>query len=440
MSPVHRVDPDDPRFLEPQVVVGALTVNTDDMLAARSVLADLSTGIGGVWRTLEHARHAAEAMSAERPVTAASVMAFIDQADAQSRAVIATLNDMRQAMESSAEYYAAADSEACSRGVGASSARGLAGAVGKLSGFATRGNYGVVVVDEAGNRAFTANQWGAAQPQDHTAERVAATAAALGGASHEYDVPDGARPSADVLRSLDGISRDEDAGRVVIEEHVSIVDGEEVRSWTVVLQGTQNWDPVSRNPQDLQTNLQAVGGLASEQLDAVKTAMEMAGIGQGEPVELVGHSQGGIIAAQLACDAAFASKYAITNVTTAGSPIAGYAPRGTPVLALENDRDIVPGLDLSPNQLTENVTTATYHDATYDRQLGIERSSAHDASGYGDQLEYSLNNGESAQGPIASYEERRNRALGLNDTTRTTVHSYATRRVFEPPKEVPPIL
>ncbi|WP_034475914.1 hypothetical protein [Schaalia georgiae] len=440
MSPVHRVDPDDPRFLEPQVVVGALTVNTDDMLAARSVLADLSTGIGGVWRTLEHARHAAEAMSAERPATAASVMAFIDQADAQSRAVIATLNDMRQAMESSAEYYAAADSEACSRGVGASSARGLAGAVGKLSGFATRGNYGVVVVDEAGNRAFTANQWGAAQPQDHTAERVAATAAALGGASHEYDVPDGARPSADVLRSLDGISRDEDAGRVVIEEHVSIVDGEEVRSWTVVLQGTQNWDPVSRNPQDLQTNLQAVGGLASEQLDAVKTAMEMAGIGQGEPVELVGHSQGGIIAAQLACDAAFASKYAITNVTTAGSPIAGYAPRGTPVLALENDRDIVPGLDLSPNQLTENVTTATYHDAAYDRQLGIERSSAHDASGYGDQLEYSLNNGESAQGPIASYEERRNRALGLNDTTRTTVHSYATRRVFEPPKEVPPIL
>lgn len=440
MSPVHRVDPDDPRFLEPQVVVGALTVNTDDMLAARSVLADLSTGIGGVWRTLEHARHAAEAMSAERPATAASVMAFIDQADAQSRAVIATLNDMRQAMESSAEYYAAADSEACSRGVGASSARGLAGAVGKLSGFATRGNYGVVVVDEAGNRAFTANQWGSAQPQDHTAERVAATAAALGGASHEYDVPEGARPSADVLRSLDGISRDEDAGRVVIEEHVSIVDGEEVRSWTVVLQGTQNWDPVSRNPQDLQTNLQAVGGLASEQLDAVKTAMEMAGIGQGEPVELVGHSQGGIIAAQLACDAAFASKYAITNVTTAGSPIAGYAPRGTPVLALENDRDIVPGLDLSPNQLTENMTTATYHDAAYDRQLGIERSSAHDASGYGDQLEYSLNNGESAQGPIASYEERRNRALGLNGTTRTTVHSYATRRVFEPPKEVPPVL
>lgn len=440
MSPVHRVDPDDPRFLKPQVVVGALTVNTDDMLAAHSVLADLSTGIGAVWRTLEHARHAAEAMSAERPATAASVMAFIDQADAQSRAVIATLNDMRQALESSAEYYAAADSEACSRGVGAASARGLAGAAGKLSGFATRGNYGVVVVDEAGDHAFTANQWGAAQPQDHTAERVAATAAALGGASHEYDVPDGARPSADVLRSLDGISRDEDAGRVVIEEHVSIVDGEEVRSWTVVLQGTQNWNPVSRNPQDLQTNLQAVGALASEQLDAVKTAMEMAGIGQGEPVELVGHSQGGIIAAQLACDAAFASKYAITNVTTAGSPIAGYAPRGTPVLALENDRDIVPGLDLSPNQLTENVTTATYHDAAYDRQLGIERSSAHDASGYGDQLEYSLNNGESAQGPIASYEERRNRALGLNGTTRTTVHSYATRRVFEPPKEVPPVL
>ena len=433
MSPVHRVDPDDPRSLEPQVVVGALTVNTDDMLAARNVLAGLSTGIGAVWRTLEHAHHVAEAMSAERPATAASVMAFIDQADAQSRAVIATLSGMRQAMEASAEYYAAADSEARCRWVGAASARGLAGTAGKFGGSVTTGNYGVVVADEAGNHAFTANQWGAEQPQERTAEHVAATAAALGSAAHEYDVPDGARSSADVLRSLDGISRDEDAGRVVIEEHVSVVDGRKVRSWTVVLQGTQNWDPVSSNPQDLQTNLQAVGGLASEQLDAVKTAMEMAGIGQGEAVELVGHSQGGIIAAQLACDAAFASKYAITNVTTAGSPIAGYAPRGTPVLALENDRDIVPGLDLSPNQLMENVTTATYHDAAYDRQLGIERSSAHDASGYGDQLEYSLNNGESAQGPIAFYEERRNRALGLNSTTRTTVHSYTTRRVCEPP-------
>lgn len=433
MSPVHRVDPDDPRSLEPQVVVGALTVNTDDMLAARNVLAGLSTGIGAVWRTLEHAHHVAEAMSAERPATAASVMAFIDQADAQSRAVIGTLNDMRQAMEASAEYYAAADSEARCRWVGAASARGLAGAAGKFGGSVTTGNYGVVVADEAGNHAFTANQWGAEQPQERTAEHVARAAAALGSAAHEYDVPDGARSSADVLRSLDGISRDEDAGRVVIEEHVSVVDGREVRSWTVVLQGTQNWDPVSSNPQDLQTNLQAVGGLRSEQLDAVKAAMEMAGIGQGEAVELVGHSQGGIIGAQLACDAAFASKYAIANVTTAGSPIAGHAPRGTPVLALENDRDIVPGLDLSPNQLMENVTTATYHDAAYDRQLGIERSSAHDASGYGDQLEYSLNNGESAQGPIASYEERRNRALGLNSTTRTTVHSYTTRRVCEPP-------
>ena len=66
MSPVHRVDPDDPRSLEPQVVVGALTVNTDDMLAAHNVLAGLSTGIGAVWRTLEHAHHVAEAMSAER--------------------------------------------------------------------------------------------------------------------------------------------------------------------------------------------------------------------------------------------------------------------------------------------------------------------------------------------------------------------------------------
>ena len=72
--------------------------------------------------------------------------------------------------------------------------------------------------------------------------------------------------------------------------------------------------------------------------------MRDAGIGSDEPVLLVGHSQGGIEAAWIA---SHSSEFSVTQVVTAGSPIAvlGDYPAGTQVLSLEHHGDVVPLLD-----------------------------------------------------------------------------------------------
>lgn len=61
----------------------------------------------------------------------------------------------------------------------------------------------------------------------------------------------------------------------------------------------------------------------------VAEAMRQAGIGKDEPVALIGHSQGGIVAATLASD--WAEEYTIEHVVTAGSPVA-------PIIRFRNAR------------------------------------------------------------------------------------------------------
>ena len=62
---------------------------------------------------------------------------------------------------------------------------------------------------------------------------------------------------------------------------------------------------------------------------------------------LVGHSQGGIIAGQLASDPAFVRDYGVTNVLTYGAPIdhMQLAP-GVQALQVQHRFDVVPRLDL----------------------------------------------------------------------------------------------
>lgn len=54
----------------------------------------------------------------------------------------------------------------------------------------------------------------------------------------------------------------------------------------------------------------------------VQEAMKQAGIKSNEPVALIGHSQGGIVAATIASD--LKDDYDIEHVVTAGSPVANH--------------------------------------------------------------------------------------------------------------------
>ena len=138
----------------------------------------------------------------------------------------------------------------------------------------------------------------------------------------------------------------EEAGVISIQR-VEHADGRV--SWVVYVPGTTDWTSGDGEPQDLLTNLEAVGGTPTAMESGVVTAMRQAGIQPGEEVALYGHSQGGITVSNIAADPAIQDRYNITTLLTAGSPTAGAdIPDDVHALHLENAGDAVPGLDAAP--------------------------------------------------------------------------------------------
>ncbi|HKC28472.1 MAG TPA: hypothetical protein VKB75_10720, partial [Jatrophihabitans sp.] len=131
----------------------------------------------------------------------------------------------------------------------------------------------------------------------------------------------------------------------------------------VDITGTKSWDPLpTADVTSLTTNARALVGERSAYEGGVLAAMRAAGVRRDDPVMLVGHSQGGMVAVTTARDAMASGEFNITHVVTAGAPIGmtvGSVPRATKVLALENTRDVVPHLDGVANPDRANVTTAS---------------------------------------------------------------------------------
>lgn len=137
---------------------------------------------------------------------------------------------------------------------------------------------------------------------------------------------------------------------------------------------------------DMATNAQLVAGQLDAYQQGILQAMQDAGVQPGEPVLVVGHSQGGMEAAAiLAGD----HGYDVTDVVTAGSPTAqvdGF-PAGSHVTSLEQRGDIVPLLDGEPNPDTLEQTTVLFDAGPADGVMGhhgyavyVEGAAAADAS------------------------------------------------------------
>ena len=112
---------------------------------------------------------------------------------------------------------------------------------------------------------------------------------------------------------------------------------------------------------DMLTNLLLIAGEDNAYQQGILEAMAQAGIGPGDPVLLVGHSQGGMEAAAILSQG---SDFNVTDVVTAGSPTAqvdGF-PDGSHVLSLENEGDVVPLLDGADNPDSVEQTTVTFDD------------------------------------------------------------------------------
>lgn len=133
-------------------------------------------------------------------------------------------------------------------------------------------------------------------------------------------------------------------------------------SWLVIIPGT---DGKAHSPFGWAQNAEVMShsSLVRKQADSTRMvveAMKRSGIKSNEPVALVGHSQGGIVAASIASD--YAKQYNIQHVVTAGSPIANHPiPKKTWVTSIEMDDEIVPSLDGKENPRRNNWVTIHGH-------------------------------------------------------------------------------
>ncbi|BCW39426.1 hypothetical protein StoSoilB3_09610 [Arthrobacter sp. StoSoilB3] len=182
-------------------------------------------------------------------------------------------------------------------------------------------------------------------------------------------------------------------------------------AYIISIPGTTRWMPDgAANPTDLTGNLELAGGNLSTAAQAVRIAMEKAGIPQDAPVMLSGHSQGGMIATALASDSSFTDRFNVTNVVTYGSPVdSAPIPASIDVLALQHAGDPVPQVDLADATLLPggSITTSRDNNALVvtlpnpDIDPGFAGISYHDSYRYVDSVAQ-----QEAGGPIAQYSQK----------------------------------
>ena len=108
----------------------------------------------------------------------------------------------------------------------------------------------------------------------------------------------------------------------------------------VYIGGTKDFGVLAANePWDMTSNLNGVAGEESGASSAVRQAMADAGITATSPVVFTGHSQGGLIAANLAASGDFST----TGLLTVGAPVGQIeVPAGVSFVAIEHTDDLVP--------------------------------------------------------------------------------------------------
>ncbi|MDR1998365.1 MAG: hypothetical protein LBQ06_00255 [Frankiaceae bacterium] len=188
--------------------------------------------------------------------------------------------------------------------------------------------------------------------------------------------PADARAPRSVAELAERVARLGSNGANTAIEIVTGPDG--ARRAIVYLRGTTRWDSGSADPTDLDGNIVALAGCPTVYGRGVVEAMRAAGIDSSMPVLLVGHSQGGMVAANLTRELAESGEFAVTDLLTFGAPFAQMdhpVAAGVQLIALENRSDVTPDLDGRRNSRAAGSITVTFDD-------GDVNLAAHDMDGY----------------------------------------------------------
>lgn len=186
---------------------------------------------------------------------------------------------------------------------------------------------------------------GVAVPASHTAARTV-------------------RDLVEHLRQLSALSPPDAPARNGTFELQTLTTADGERRHVLLLPGTDDMTtlPWTRDgdARDMGANLALVGGVPDDVTDGVLEALVAAGVGE-DPVLVVGHSQGGMVAAALL---ARADKHGLSmrHAVTLGSPTGQLPgiPAGSQVLSLEHRGDVVPLLDGGANPDSVEQVTVTF--------------------------------------------------------------------------------
>jgi hypothetical protein len=178
-----------------------------------------------------------------------------------------------------------------------------------------------------------------------------------------YDPTWGGRAATSLGSMLERVGdlEDQPAASIAVQR-VAGADG--VARYVVVLSGMRRMTNTS-DPEDLLGAGAALVRTTTNYTTCVREAIDAALVPRGAQVLLVGHSEGGIVAMDLAGDPAFnGGRVQVVQVVAAGAPISSKpvaAGSGTRVLSIENVNDIVTHLDAAdPPATHQSVDRLTY--------------------------------------------------------------------------------
>lgn len=214
------------------------------------------------------------------------------------------------------------------------------------------------------------------------------------------------------------------------------------RRWLVSLPGTYHMDPESQpNPADIESNIREELNIPSAArvglVAAVRSAMYADGVESedmvNERVLIVGHSQGGIIAAALAAAEPKDVGFTVDAAITLGAPARRLKVRDdVNMLALEHDQDVIPSMDGTPRREADQRVVVK-------RKLNIPKRNplfyAHSSSTYTETLlGAEVRNSVAKWGRASEVLEALQQYLPKpGEQTRVTQH-YAWQELVEPQK------
>ncbi|MFI1018296.1 alpha/beta fold hydrolase [Streptomyces sp. NPDC020965] len=190
------------------------------------------------------------------------------------------------------------------------------------------------------------------------------------GRAEPHTPPAGLLDALDTSGTVVGYVRNIDligTGGLLLVQEVDGPDG--VRRYVVQLAGMSRGFN-EESPQDLVGAISGVAGTDTTYTRAVTKALRHL-IPSGTEIALVGHSQGGITAMNLAASRDFTALYTVTHVVAIGSPIDQKRPADPriKVISLVNEHDIVPSLEgrsaISPYSLSAEFTEFTWTDDSH---------------------------------------------------------------------------